>query len=105
MSEIGLLVPLAGIGVGALAIWTRHQRGLAEMHLRATAEKAAQYATRNTELEERVRVLERIVTDGSYNTALQIDALRDVQNVEAQAAERRGAESRIAESRIEGVRQ
>ena len=40
------------------------------------AEKAAQYASRSHELEERVRVLEQIVTDGGAQTAAQIDALR-----------------------------
>jgi len=41
------------------------------------AEKAAQYASRSSELEERVRVLEQIVTDGGAQTAAQIEALRD----------------------------
>lgn len=41
------------------------------------AEKAAQYASRSSELEQRVRVLEQIVTDGGAQTAAQIEALRD----------------------------
>jgi hypothetical protein len=41
------------------------------------AEKAAQYATSNAELEQRVRVLEQIVTDGGMHTAAQIEALRE----------------------------
>jgi hypothetical protein len=41
------------------------------------AEKAAQYASRSHELEERVRVLEQIVTDSGAQTAAQIEALRD----------------------------
>jgi hypothetical protein len=41
------------------------------------AEKAAQYASRSTELEQRVRVLEQIVTDGGAQTAAQIEALRE----------------------------
>jgi uncharacterized protein YpmS len=40
------------------------------------AEKAAQYASRSSELEERVRVLEQIVTDSGVQTAAQIEALR-----------------------------
>ena len=40
------------------------------------AEKAAQYAARSHELEERVRVLEQIVTDPGAETAAQIVALR-----------------------------
>ena len=43
---------------------------------RLAAEKAAQYATSNAELEQRVRVLEQIVTDGGIHTANQIEALR-----------------------------
>lgn len=41
------------------------------------AEKAAQYAASNAELEARVRVLEKILTDGGIHTAAQIEALRD----------------------------
>jgi len=83
MSDIGILVPIAAIGVGGLSIWAKHQRRMAEIHLRAAAEKAAQYATEKSQLEERVRVLERIVTDGGYDTALQIEALRDAREVES----------------------
>ena len=43
----------------------------------AAAEKAAQYAASNAELEARVRVLEQIVTDGGMQTAAQIEALRN----------------------------
>src|SRR6266550_3538813 len=45
------------------------------------AEKAAQYASRSTELEQRVRVLEQIVTDGGAQTAAQIEALRQPQRI------------------------
>ena len=55
------------------------------MQVNATAEKAAQYATSNKELEDRVRVLERIVTDGGYDVATQIEALRDQRRVEESA--------------------
>ena len=41
-----------------------------------TAEKAAQYAASNAKLEARVRVLEKIVTDGGIETAAQNEALR-----------------------------
>jgi len=40
------------------------------------AEKAAQYAAHTNELEQRVRVLEQIVTDKGVETATQIEALR-----------------------------
>jgi len=42
-----------------------------------TAEKAAQYAAHTERLEQRVRVLERIVTDRGILVADQIEDLRD----------------------------
>lgn len=48
-----------------------------EVEAGMAAEKAAQYASRSTELEQRVRVLEQIVTDGGAQTAAQIEALRE----------------------------
>ncbi|MEA1071276.1 hypothetical protein SH584_00770 [Sphingomonas sp. LY29] len=41
-----------------------------------TAEKAAQYAAHTERLEQRVRILEQIVTDKGMETAAQIEALR-----------------------------
>jgi hypothetical protein len=48
-----------------------------EVEAMNAAEKAAQYASRTSELEQRLRVLEQIVTDGGAQTAAQIEALRD----------------------------
>ena len=79
-----ILVPLAPFIMVGFIVWTKHQRKMAELQMHATAEKAAQYASHSKELEERVRVLERIVTDGGYDTALQIEALRDTRQVEQQ---------------------
>src|SRR4030095_6591184 len=47
-----------------------------EVEAMNAAEKAAQYASRSHELEERVRVLEQIVTDSVARPAAQIEALR-----------------------------
>ena len=47
------------------------------------AEKAAQYASRSNELEQRVRVLEQIVTDKGVETAAQIEALRKQERIGA----------------------
>lgn len=48
-----------------------------EVEAMLTAEKAAQYAARTVEVEQRLRVLEQIVTDGGMQTAAQIEALRE----------------------------
>ncbi|WP_338426634.1 hypothetical protein [Sphingopyxis kveilinensis] len=42
-----------------------------------TAEKAAQYAAHTERLEQRMRVLERIVTDKGIDVADEIEKLRD----------------------------
>ncbi|MEO1968452.1 MAG: hypothetical protein ABGW87_07040 [Sphingomonadaceae bacterium] len=83
---MGELVPIVALMIPIVAIWARHQQKLAQMNVKstaeATAEKAAQYSSRVADLEERVRVLERIVTDGGYDVATQIEALRDQHKVE-----------------------
>ena len=74
---LALLIPLAPFLIGGLAIWTRHQRKMAEMMSLQAADQAARYSAENARLEERVRVLERIVTDKGFATALAIEELRD----------------------------
>ncbi len=54
-----------------------------EIEARLAAEKAAQYASRSMELEQRVRVLEQIVTDTGAQTATQIEALRERREIES----------------------
>ena len=80
---LALLIPIFALSIPIVAIWTKHRQKIAEMELHATAEKAAQYATQNTQLEDRMRVLERIVTDKGYDVATQIEALRDARKVDA----------------------
>jgi hypothetical protein len=90
---IGVFIPIIALSIPIVAIWTKHKQKIAEMHIGATAdrtaEKAAQYASHVKELEERVRVLERIVTDGGYDVATQIEALRDQRRVEERLEDQR----------------
>ena len=58
--------------------WFRLKERRMEIEANSAAERAAQYAASNAELEARVRVLEKIVTDGGMQTAAQIEALRDL---------------------------
>ena len=62
--------------------WFSYKEKQLEINAMATAERAAIYATSNKELEQRVRVLEQIVTDGGLQTAAQIEALRPVRRIE-----------------------
>ncbi len=56
-----------------------------EANTSLAAEKAAQYAASNAQLEARVRVLEQIVTDRGAETADQIEALRQPRIAEGSA--------------------
>jgi hypothetical protein len=51
-----------------------------EIEAMNAAEKAAQYASHSREIEERLRVVEQIVTDSGVHTAAQIEALRTARN-------------------------
>ena len=73
---------IASIVSGSVVILYAFRRFFAfrekQLHVDATlaAEKAAQYAASNAELEQRLRVVEQIVTDSGAQTAAQIEALR-----------------------------
>ncbi|MDP8993415.1 MAG: hypothetical protein M3N07_00280 [Pseudomonadota bacterium] len=73
---IGLPVILI-FGQPLIRRWFDHREKRMEMEARLTAEKAAQYAAQTERLEQRVRVLERIVTDKGIDVAEEIERLRD----------------------------
>jgi hypothetical protein len=68
---------IGGIGSKMFKYWLQHKREMAVAVTAQTAERAAQYAARSERLEQRVRVLERIVTDKGIVVADEIDRLRD----------------------------
>lgn len=80
-----LLIPILGISCGLLAIfggvflrpWFKLKERQMELESQMVAEKAAQYAAQTERLEQRVRVLERIVTDRGIAVADEIERLRD----------------------------
>jgi uncharacterized protein with GYD domain len=76
----GVMIPILGIGLGFFAVWTDHKRKLVKLQAAATAKAPPtdpEQAREVKELRERVGVLERIVTDGGYDLATRIEALRD----------------------------
>ncbi len=83
---IGLVAVAAPFLMVVGIVWITSRAKLESKRLNATAhesaEKAAQYASNVQALEDRVRVLERIVTDRGYDVATQIEALRDQRRVE-----------------------
>jgi ABC-type phosphate transport system auxiliary subunit len=68
-------IPVIGLTL-ILHRWLTLKEKRMVLEANQAAEKAAQYAASNAELEARVRVLEKIVTDGGLETAAQIEALR-----------------------------
>lgn len=80
-----LLIPMLALTIPIVAIlggvvvkpWFALQERRMELEANKVAEKAAQYAAQTERLEERVRVLERIVTDRGADLAQEIERLRD----------------------------
>jgi hypothetical protein len=78
---LGTLIPIVAI-VGGIASsiygrWAKLKEKQLELTARTAGEQAAQYAAKIATLEERVAVLNRIVTDRNEGLTAQIDALRD----------------------------
>ena len=83
--DMGVLIPLFALAIPIVAIlasmigkpWLALKERQMELEAKMVAEKAAQYASHTRELEQRVRVLERIVTDKGLGLADEIEKLRD----------------------------
>lgn len=81
----GAIIPILGILCGLLAViggvfvkpWIAYRQRRLELEASMVAEKAAQYAAQTERLEQRVRVLERILTDRGHDLAQEIELLRD----------------------------
>ena len=80
-----IIIPILGICCGLVAIiggifvkpWFAYRQRQLELQADKVAEKAAQYAAQTERLEQRMRVLERIVTDRGIDVAEEIEKLRD----------------------------
>jgi hypothetical protein len=76
----GVAVMIMALGMTFSAVfkdWLTHRERRLELQATATAEKAAQYAAHTERIEQRVRVLERIVTEKGIDVADEIEKLRD----------------------------
>jgi nucleoside-triphosphatase THEP1 len=76
-SWIWVLIPLAAILAGVMKRYLDMKEKQIAAVTTESAEKAAQYAAHTDRLEQRVRVLERIVTDKGIDVADEIERLRD----------------------------
>jgi hypothetical protein len=88
--ELGFLIPIMGIIMGVsipiTAIKLRHREKIEAMRLAASGNRDSGLSERQDarieELEDRIAVLERIITDNSVSVAAQIEALRDTTSIE-----------------------
>ncbi len=76
-SWIWVLVPLGAFAMVIAKRWLAMKERQNVIASNEVVEKAAQYAAKTERLEQRVAVLERILTDRSAHLADEIDRLRD----------------------------
>ena len=74
---LALSIPVFGILLTGFRRWADLKEKQLEIAARTAGEQAAQYATKIERLEERVAVLNRIVTDRNEGLTAQIESLRD----------------------------
>jgi hypothetical protein len=83
---MGELIPIFAIlmvfSIPLAAILTHHRRETLKQSSRDDSGEVRQLRAENRELEDRLRVLERIVTDKGYDVATQIEALRDSRRID-----------------------
>jgi hypothetical protein len=85
--EFGILIPIIAILMGPVMYMIYLKELRLKQSLKLEDRGAGRQDNRLAELEQRVRVLERIVTDAGVQTAAQIEALREPQ-VAAPVAEK-----------------
>jgi phage host-nuclease inhibitor protein Gam len=74
---LALLIPIIAIGSRTVTRMVDLKEKQLQVQTSMTAEKAAQYAAHVERLEQRVRVLERIITDKGVALSDEIEQLRD----------------------------
>lgn len=74
---LAVSIPIVAILAAVLKRFLNYKERELELLGNRTAEKAAQYAARSERLEQRVAVLERILTDRSVHLGDEIERLRD----------------------------
>ena len=81
MFDAGMIAVLAPFLMVVGIVWVRSKAQIEEKRIAAATRDGAQDNSRDAgridEMEDRVRILERIVTDGGYDLARKIEALRD----------------------------
>jgi len=88
---IGLVAVAAPFLFAGYVVWVKHQSKLMDRQPDYGDAEVRQLVNQVETLQDRVQVLERIVTDQGYSVASQIEALRDV---EPRLGDKRGEQVR-----------
>lgn len=95
MENLVFLFPVMGMSIPIFAIWSKHRERIEQMRIAAGGSSDGARAERQDGriemLEDRMRVLERIITDRGLNVAAQIEALRDSSSIDELTRERNKA--------------
>jgi hypothetical protein len=83
---IWVLIPLAAIFTGVIKRWLDLKEKQMAAVSREAVDRAERYAAQTERLEERVRVLERIITARGTDVAEQIEQLRERPRIEEERA-------------------
>ncbi len=73
----GMMIPIVAIVARTVSKMIALKEKQLTVQTEATAEKTAQYAAHTERLEQRMRVLERIITDKGLTLSDEIESLRD----------------------------
>jgi hypothetical protein len=73
----GLVAVLMIFGLPCLAVWTHHQRKMADKQGQGSSGEIAHLRAKLERMEERMMVLEKIATDPTARLADDIERLRD----------------------------
>jgi hypothetical protein len=76
---LALMIPIIAIMQAPFRRWLEFKEKALATQTQDTAERAAQYGAHIERMEQRVRVLERIITDKNATLATEIESLRDAQ--------------------------
>ena len=75
--DLGPLIPIVAIASGLGWGWIGYKNRELSLRARSATRDAEEESLEKRRLENRVAVLEKIITDGGLQTAAQIEALRD----------------------------
>lgn len=83
IGELAVMIPIIALSIPIVAIVARHKRQMVELRIREIEAQGGAGIGNTAAFEDRLRVLERIVTDRGFNLAAEIEALRDARQTEA----------------------